>query len=194
MRRKGEARTSAPPSPFVVADITGRRRGGAGRSITSSRLLLSGSPINSTAAHCLRLIDEEFARDQTTRARKELGRDLLGFAWSREWPGSWRGPRDVDSGGVGRVAESREPAIRVAGSWVAPASRGSDSASRRIHRAQRKFGFQTIPRIHPQNVSGATPETTRRRRVPPQRRRILTLPPFGVPPSGGSGRTLRRTA
>ena len=77
----------------------------AGRSITSSRLLLSGSPINSTAAHCLRLIDEEFARDQYNRARKELGRDLLGFAWSREWPVSWRGPTDVDSGAVIPVLE-----------------------------------------------------------------------------------------
>lgn len=51
-------------------------------------------------AHCLRLIDEEFARDQYERARRELGRDLLGFAWSREWPVSWRGPKDVDSGAV----------------------------------------------------------------------------------------------
>jgi len=34
------------------------------------------------AAHCLRLVDEDFARDQYQRARRELGRDLCGFAWS----------------------------------------------------------------------------------------------------------------
>lgn len=52
------------------------------------------------AAHCLRLVDEEFARDQYQRARRELGRDLCGFAWSREWPASWHGPVDIDSGMV----------------------------------------------------------------------------------------------
>jgi hypothetical protein len=51
-------------------------------------------------AHCLRLLDEDFARDQYQRARRELGRDLMGFAWSREWPTSWRSPMDIDSGMV----------------------------------------------------------------------------------------------
>jgi hypothetical protein len=51
-------------------------------------------------AHCLRLIDPEFAQDQYRRARKELGRDWLGFAYSREWPVSWKGPVDIDSGVV----------------------------------------------------------------------------------------------
>jgi hypothetical protein len=51
-------------------------------------------------AHCLRLLDEDLARDQYRRARKELGRSLAGFAWSREWPPSWRGQEDVDSGPV----------------------------------------------------------------------------------------------
>lgn len=52
------------------------------------------------AAHCLRLVDEEFARDQYRRARKELGRKVLGFGYGREWPVSWVGPMDVDSGPV----------------------------------------------------------------------------------------------
>jgi len=52
------------------------------------------------AAHCLRLIDEEFADDQYRRARRELGSTLCGFGWSREWPSSWVGPTDVDSGAV----------------------------------------------------------------------------------------------
>jgi hypothetical protein len=51
-------------------------------------------------AHCLRVLDEEFARDQYQRARKELGRQMAGFAWSKEWPASWRGAMDIDSGPV----------------------------------------------------------------------------------------------
>jgi len=52
------------------------------------------------AAHCLRLVDGEFARDQYRRARQELGAAFAGFAWSREWPRSWTNPADVDSGAV----------------------------------------------------------------------------------------------
>lgn len=51
-------------------------------------------------AHCLQLVDPEFAADQYRRARRELGRTALGFGWAREWPASWKGPVDVDSGPV----------------------------------------------------------------------------------------------
>jgi len=50
------------------------------------------------AAHCLQLVDQEFAEDQYRRARRELGRIALGFGYAREWPRSWVGPMDVDSG------------------------------------------------------------------------------------------------
>ncbi len=56
-----------------------------------------GSPIW-MAVHCLRLIDEGFAFDQYRRARRELGATLCGFGWSREWPRSWNGQTDIDSG------------------------------------------------------------------------------------------------
>jgi hypothetical protein len=52
------------------------------------------------AVHCLRLVDAEFAADQYRRARRELGRTLLGFGFAREWPASWEGPDDIDSGPV----------------------------------------------------------------------------------------------
>lgn len=55
--------------------------------------------------HCLRLLDDGFARDQYERARKELRRELAGFAWSREWPVSWKGQMDIDSGPVIPVFE-----------------------------------------------------------------------------------------
>ena len=51
-------------------------------------------------AHCLQLLDPGFAEDQYRRARNELGRDLLGFGYAREWPVSWQGPADVDSGPI----------------------------------------------------------------------------------------------
>jgi len=51
-------------------------------------------------AHCLQLLDVDFARDQYQRARKELGRTTLGFSYAREWPTSWDGPADIDSGPI----------------------------------------------------------------------------------------------
>jgi hypothetical protein len=50
-------------------------------------------------------VDEGFARDQYQRARKELGRITLGFGYGVEWPASWQGPRDIDSGAVIPVVE-----------------------------------------------------------------------------------------
>jgi hypothetical protein len=50
--------------------------------------------------HCLQVVDETYASDQYQRARKELGRITLGFGYGIEWPASWRGPRDIDSGMV----------------------------------------------------------------------------------------------
>jgi hypothetical protein len=55
--------------------------------------------------HCLQVVDEPFARDQYQRARKELGRITLGFGYGVEWPASWQGPQDIDSGAVIPVFE-----------------------------------------------------------------------------------------
>ena len=52
------------------------------------------------AAHCLQLVDPALARDQYARARKELGCSLFGFGYAREWPASWVGPTDIDSGPI----------------------------------------------------------------------------------------------
>lgn len=49
-------------------------------------------------ADMLLLVDEGFAREQYTLARKALGRSFLGFAWSREWPASRPSSDDIDSG------------------------------------------------------------------------------------------------
>ena len=51
-------------------------------------------------AHSLQLLDEDFARDQYQRTRKELGAVTLGFGYAHEWPDTWRGEADIDSGPI----------------------------------------------------------------------------------------------
>ena len=52
------------------------------------------------ACHMLQLADRAFAADQYGRAQKALGRSVLGFGYSREWPAESPGWADVDSGPV----------------------------------------------------------------------------------------------
>ncbi len=78
---------------------------GTGLLVSSFSLngMVQDGPEGSTiwmAAHCLQLIDEEFARDQYRRAKRELARTLFGFGYAREWPPSYLGPVDIDSGPV----------------------------------------------------------------------------------------------
>jgi len=68
---------------------------------------LFGSPLQGPegssiwmTAHYLQIIDEEFARDQYLRAKKELYKNVLGFGYSAEWPMSWEDRADVDSGPI----------------------------------------------------------------------------------------------
>jgi hypothetical protein len=71
-------------------------------SFTTDGIMLDG-PEGSTlwmVAHSLQLLDEDFARDQYQRARKELGEITLGFGYAHEWPESWKGQVDVDSGPI----------------------------------------------------------------------------------------------
>ena len=51
-------------------------------------------------AHSLQLLDPDFARDQYERARQELGTVTLGFGYAHEWPETWRGDADIDSGPI----------------------------------------------------------------------------------------------
>jgi hypothetical protein len=51
-------------------------------------------------AHCLRLVDPGLGREQYELARKQMGRAVLGFGYAREWPATWEGPTDVDSGPI----------------------------------------------------------------------------------------------
>jgi hypothetical protein len=66
-------------------------------------------------AHDLMFVDEAFARDQWARAKKELDKELFGFAWAREWPAraKKRGV-DVDSGPIVPFVEASAGASGMA--------------------------------------------------------------------------------
>jgi len=51
-------------------------------------------------AHCLQVVDPEFAQDQYRRAHQALAQSHCGFGSAREWPASWNGPADIDSGPI----------------------------------------------------------------------------------------------
>jgi hypothetical protein len=76
-------------------------------------------------AHFLRLADGDFARDQYARAKKELGRKMMGFAWSGEWPDSWRGGANIDSGPVIPVLDISAGASGMA--FIGAGSFGDDN-------------------------------------------------------------------
>ncbi len=57
-------------------------------------------------AHCLSLLDEELARDQFGRAKKELYRTTFGFGYCREWPEGALAAEDVDSGPIVPILEA----------------------------------------------------------------------------------------
>ena len=72
-------------------------------SFTTEGNVLDG-PEGSTiwmVAHCLQLLDEDFAKDQYARARKQLGEITAGFGYAHEWPPTWKeGVPDIDSGPI----------------------------------------------------------------------------------------------
>jgi hypothetical protein len=52
------------------------------------------------SAHCLQLVDPDFARGQYALAKKHLAGSFLGFGFAREWAESGPKHQDVDSGPV----------------------------------------------------------------------------------------------
>ena len=64
--------------------------------------------------HMLQIVDEKFAADQYRRAREELGRVILGFGYSREWPESWPVSPDVDSGPIVPLLQASPGASGIA--------------------------------------------------------------------------------
>ena len=53
-----------------------------------------------TVSHFLQLVDRDLAASQYRLARRELAATVLGFGFAREWPDSWVGAADIDSGPI----------------------------------------------------------------------------------------------
>lgn len=83
------------------------------------------------AAHCLRLVDEKFAREQYDLAKQQLARNLCGFAWSREWPVNSRGRLDIDSGAVIPILDVSPGGSGLA--FIAAASFGDRDYLQQLH-------------------------------------------------------------
>lgn len=90
-------------------------------------------------AHCLRLLDPKFAADQYQKARRELGCELMGFSWSREWPKSWKGPLDIDSGMVIPILDVSAGGSGLA--FIAARSFGDDDYFEKLETTIRFAGF-----------------------------------------------------
>ena len=70
-------------------------------SVASTRGTIGDGPEGSslwTIVGCLDLVDPDFSRDQYQRAKTQLARGLMGFAWASEWPREHKGHDDIDSG------------------------------------------------------------------------------------------------
>ncbi len=76
------------------------------------------------AAHMLQFVDADFAKQQYALAKAQLAGRLFGFGWSAEWPPSWRGPDDVDSGPTVPLLEANAGASGLA--LVGAAAFGDD--------------------------------------------------------------------
>lgn len=87
---------------FAKQNLVHPRTGLLASSFTTDGTPLDGPEGSSIwlVAHCLQVLDPEFARDQYDRARRELAQSHCGFGSAREWPASWHGPADIDSGPI----------------------------------------------------------------------------------------------
>lgn len=115
--------------------------------ILFSSYSLDGRPIDGPegstiwmAGHCLQIVDEEFAQDQYNLAVKELARDILGFGFAREWPASWKGPLDIDSGPVVPVVRASPSSSGLA--FVAAGSFDDEEFLKGLFASLRLGGFE----------------------------------------------------
>ncbi len=93
------------------------------------------------SASMLQLVDEPFAREQYKLARKQLGHDLLGFGWAREWPAGAKEQVDVDSGPIVPWLEVSAGSSGLA--FVGAASFGDSAWNRELHTTLNFAGFPT---------------------------------------------------
>ena len=92
-------------------------------------------------AHCLQLVDADFARDQYARARKHLAKNLLGFAFAREWPeiGTYKPFVDIDSGPIVPILEASAGSSGMA--FLGARAFGDDEFLRKLLASLHLAGF-----------------------------------------------------
>jgi len=91
------------------------------------------------AAHCLALIDYDFAKDQYERGRKEIGKSLAGFGYCVEWPVGCSGSSDVDSGPILPFIDLSAGSTGLA--FVGAATFGDEEFLMKLHRSLNLGGF-----------------------------------------------------
>ena len=91
------------------------------------------------AAHCLSLIDREFAANQYQRARARLRNRIVGFAYAYEWPPECPGSGDVDSGPILPILDLSAGSTGLA--FVGAAEFGDTEYLRGLHAALELGGF-----------------------------------------------------
>jgi hypothetical protein len=106
------------------------------------------------SAHNLRLWDDEFARDQWTRAKKELVFDTAGFSLAREWPRSSSTQIDVDSGPIIPLLDASPGASGLA--ILGAAAFGDETTTRGLVRSLRFAAFPQTTE-HGMHFAGANP-------------------------------------
>jgi hypothetical protein len=79
-------------------------------------------------AHCLQLVDAQFAADQYHRAKDQLGRQSLGFGYAREWA-SPRSPREYTLRNGNKVDNRSSYAPDVDSGTVIPIVQASAGSS-----------------------------------------------------------------
>jgi hypothetical protein len=92
-------------------------------------------------AHCLKVVDPEFAAEQYRLARGQIGKEVLGFGYAREWPPSWEGTPDVDSGPIVPVLNASAGSSGLA--ILGAASFDDDAYLRELLTTLRFAGFPT---------------------------------------------------
>jgi hypothetical protein len=94
-------------------------------------------------AHCLKLLDPAFARQQYDLARAQLAQTTFGFGYAREWPPTWKGPTDIDSGPIVPIVEASAGSSGLA---ILGAASFNDQAY--LQQLLTTLGFAGFPMTH----------------------------------------------
>ncbi len=111
-----------------------------------SRFSYDGQPIDGPegssiwmVAHCLQVVDPDFAAKQYRLARQQIGAHVAGFGYAHEWPPTWPGTPDVDSGPIVPILDASAGSSGLA--ILGAASFGDDDYLRQLLTTLEFAGF-----------------------------------------------------